>query len=666
VTSPVLGWAAVVLLVPALVLAAGPVPKFYVVLLPLALVAMATPPGVAMLAAACCSVALGLLASQGAGPASTAADLADLQRFVGGSAVVVLLVSLLGRAMRQAVASQRETGALLSASLDATQEPFAVLRGAGQDGWTVEFLNTAAARALGRSDRDAAAGCALDDVFPGPAAGWLAPRLAEVAASGDALHLPEVETALPGEERPRIHDVFLGPSGPRRVVVSWRDVTDLHRARWDLEAAHDRARHEATHDALTGLPNRTLLLDRLEVALHRADRDGAAVAVMFCDLDRFKHVNDVHGHAAGDVLLAAVADRLARSVRSGDTVARLSGDEFVVVLAGIGGGWSPGAFYDKLRAAVEDPVDVGTALVRPRLSAGMAVSHPGCSDPGSLLRDADTAMYASKRDGGARLTLFDDGVRVRMLEDLTDEQELRDAADMGQLRLHYQPVVDLGLDRVVGHEALLRWEHPRRGLLGPQVFLPLAERSGAIDGIGEWVLRQALADLPTLEGAPYSWVAVNVSPVQLEDDTFLLRLRAALAATGADPRRLVLEITESARLDARGSVRGVLEQVRALGVGIALDDFGVGHARFSHLEHLPLTTVKLDRSLLEGERTARKLSLLTQLAAMADAVGAVCVMEGIETAEQRELCLEVGIARGQGFLLGRPEPLAAAPTHAPR
>ncbi len=427
----------------------------------------------------------------------------------------------------------------------------------------------------------------------------------------------------------------------------------LARSRSEAEA-----RRRALHDPLTGLPNRELFRDRLAGSLTRMRRGGAPPAVLLLDLDGFKVVNDSLGHHAGDELLRCIAPRLAEAVRAGDTVARLGGDEFVVLADGVQDEATAMLLAQRLEAAWREPVHIGESDLQVSASVGVAVATATC-DPDSLLRDADAAMYHAKRRGRGRFELFGAPLRAEALRRLALEQDLRRALEREQqLHLEYQPVIDFDTDTVVSYEALLRWTHPERGRIAPDEFIGIAEDSGLMLPMGRWVLRTACAEAQRWPAGV--GVGVNLSARQVADPDLCEHVRGALAATGLDPARLTLEITESTLMEEAEAPLRTLEDLRAMGVRLALDDFGTGYSSLSYLRRFALDTLKVDRSFVRDlESDPHATPLVEAVIAMASALGLAVVAEGIETEAQRSQLAALGCRYGQGYLLGRPMPAAA-------
>jgi diguanylate cyclase (GGDEF)-like protein/PAS domain S-box-containing protein len=439
-----------------------------------------------------------------------------------------------------------------------------------------------------------------------------------------------------------------------RLMAMLQDVTERKR----MEAALTR---QAFEDELTGLANRALFRDRLRHALGRRARNNADVAVLLLDLDGFKRVNDSLGHAAGDALLHAIAQRIAGTVRAGETVARLGGDEFAVVIEALAEGDDPMLLAERLLRVIARPVTVADREVVVGVSIGLAVAQPG-EDGDAVLRNADTAMYSAKQSGKHCVRRFDPSMHARALVWLEVEQDLRRAIANHEFTIHFQPLLRLESGVLRGFEALVRWNHPRRGLVPPCEFLPVAEETGLIVPIGRWVLAEACRQAqlwPAVGDVPLS-VSVNVAPRQLEHDAFVTDVHAALAASALPPGRLILEITESQIMRTPELAREKLQAVRDLGVRIAIDDFGTGYSSLSHLQFFPVDELKIDRTFVarlgDGEREA---SFVRTMVSLAQSLGVEVVAEGIELDAQRDFLNALGCETGQGFLFSRPMPAPA-------
>jgi len=442
---------------------------------------------------------------------------------------------------------------------------------------------------------------------------------------------------------------------PYQVVAVTRDVSE----RKDAET---RLAYQALHDTLTGLPNRALFEDRLEQALRRADRAAGGVAVLFVDLDRFKLINDSFGHAAGDRLLCDVAARLRGALRPADTIARFGGDELTVLCADVDGEAGARAVARRIARLFDEPfvVEDGEAFLQ--ASIGIALAGEGAR-PEDLIRDADAAMYRAKDGGRATVEVFDEAMRRDARERVATESALRRAIEREELCIHVQPVVGLGDPRIASFEALVRWEHPERGLVPPGDFIPLAEETGLVVPIGNWVVREVCRTLRRWEddlGVDHVQCSVNLSVRHLQQPDLVATVEAALAESGVPADRLVLEITESAVMENGSGTVETLAQLKALGVRLALDDFGTGYSSLAHLHRFPLDVLKIDRSftaaLGEDDQGA---SIAGAIVSLAQALGLVTVAEGIEDVTQARRLETLGCTFGQGFLFARPQPPAA-------
>jgi diguanylate cyclase (GGDEF)-like protein/PAS domain S-box-containing protein len=426
----------------------------------------------------------------------------------------------------------------------------------------------------------------------------------------------------------------------------------------------DQLTREARHDALTGLPNRLHFLERLTSALDTMREGGAPVAVLFIDLDRFKQVNDAHGHAAGDEVLVAVARRLSASLRPGDVLARLGGDEFAVLLPDIGEMATATAMIDQLQAAVETPITITAGEVSVGASVGLVLVDDPNGSPGAILQDADMAMYRAK-GGSSRYEVYTSALRENLLARMETEQSLSGAMDREEFTLAYQPVIDLATGTCAGAEALIRWNHPTRGLLLPRDFLPLAESTGRIVPIGEWVLRTAVHTAtswaPLRDGAGPR-ISVNFSAQQLAAPTLVADVEALLAATGIDPGRVYVEVLETHLLDDANIA--VLSSLKSLGVKVAIDDFGAGSSALLHLKRLPADAVKIDSRIVADlvEQPADRI-IVGKIVEMAHDLGMTVVAEGVEHDHQADLLRAAGCEHAQGFLWSPAVPLADFQPH---
>ena len=426
------------------------------------------------------------------------------------------------------------------------------------------------------------------------------------------------------------------------------------------KAAESRIEHLALHDALTGLPNRALLLDRLGHTLERARRAGIGAAIMALDLDGFKDVNDSFGHDAGDRLLCAVAERIAGLIRGSDTLARVGGDEFALVQGDIRGPEAAVSLARKVLTSLVVPFDLHGQEVHASASLGIALFPGDGHGPADLLRSADLALYRAKQEGRRRYQLFNRAMDAEAQTRRRVERELRSALERGELSLYYQPQLDLETDRFTAVEALVRWHHPKRGLVLPGEFVPVAEASGLIHHLGAWVLREACCQAQAWrEHGLTLAMGVNVSPAQLRHPDGLGAVDEALRVSGLDPRLLELEITEGLLVELSGGTTG--DQLAALanrGVQIAIDDFGTGYSSLAYLKRLPVQRIKIDRSFVRGIGTDPEDEAVVQaIVGLGHALGKKVVAEGVESAAQLAFLRQLGCDAAQGFLLSRPQPV---------
>ncbi|HEY0970322.1 MAG TPA: EAL domain-containing protein [Gemmatimonadales bacterium] len=456
---------------------------------------------------------------------------------------------------------------------------------------------------------------------------------------------------------------FLGLSFNSTAVSLGEMVEALHTHIDERQRIEAQLAHQAFHDPLTGLANRVRFRERVEHALQRAGRNCERVTVLFIDLDGFKRVNDSLGHAAGDHMLVQVTDRLLNATRGCDTVARLGGDEFAVLLENVRDTDDAVRVADRIINSLRSPLRLELAEVVVGASIGVARADAGgdvesvSARADALLRDADVAMYRAKAQGAGSYEIFAPHMHAVARERLALEAELRHAVESERLRLAYQPIVELRDGRVTGVEALARWDHPVRGQVTPDVFIPVAEESGLIIPLGRWVLREACRQaagwLPIV-GEGFT-VSVNVSGRQLQHPTLVHDVKDALASSGLPASALVLEITETALVQDAPSVTRRLGELKELGVRIAIDDFGTGYSSLGYLQRLPVDVLKIDRTFItnvggEGHDTALARTIL----ALGDTLSLRCVAEGIEDAHQHAHLRELGCELGQGFLFSRP------------
>ena len=426
-----------------------------------------------------------------------------------------------------------------------------------------------------------------------------------------------------------------------------------------MERKRAQLAHEALHDPLTALPNRTLFRDRCMQALSGIGRTTSGVGVLFVDLDAFKQVNDSLGHAAGDRLLVEAADRLRHSLRAGDTVSRFGGDEFTVLGATLDSRHDASQLAQRVSRALSTPFTVAGRELSLTCSIGISFTFDRSADPDSLIHDADLAMYRAKERGGACYEVFGQSLRARTVKRRELEAELRTALDEHQLRVAYQPQVELASGRMTGLEALVRWEHPERGTVAAGEFISVAEDTGMIHALGRWVLARACRDFAgwRATGAIEDDVkiAVNLSPRQLARGDVVDSTAAALAETGIPAALLCLEVTEGAVVSNGVRAGSVLKRLKSLGVSIAIDDFGVGYASLGYLERFPIDILKIDRSLVDGVASeTRKQRVVATVMALADTLDLEVIAEGIELPEDARELIALGCKCGQGFLYARP------------
>ncbi|MDQ6728073.1 MAG: EAL domain-containing protein [Actinomycetota bacterium] len=450
-----------------------------------------------------------------------------------------------------------------------------------------------------------------------------------------------------------------GREGGYRVCGFVRDLSERKRFEGQLAS-------QALHDRMTGLPNRVLLRDRVEHALARADRRGASVALFIADVDQFKVVNAELGHDGGDGLLVAVAERLADLLRPGDTVARMGGDEFALLCEDIGSYAEAVGIAGRILEAFEKPFRVKGVDLTVTASVGVAIGARDGTDAELLLRNADVAMYRAKDRGRDRFEVFEESMLAHASERFTVENDLRRAIVQGQLRLYYQPIVHLDTGVIAGFEALVRWQHPERGLLPPSEFIPSAEQSGLIVPLGRFVLAEACMEAATWQaaatGSDSLRVSVNVSARQLVQPGWSDEVAQVLAESGLRPRQLVLEITESVLMDDTDTTALRLEELRRLGVRIAIDDFGTGYSSLGYLRRLPVDILKIDKSFIDGVAEGPHESALARaVVKLASTLRLEAVAEGISSRRQLLHLRRLRCPYGQGYYFSRPLPPAALP-----
>jgi diguanylate cyclase (GGDEF)-like protein len=438
---------------------------------------------------------------------------------------------------------------------------------------------------------------------------------------------------------------------------------ELARANAGLQAeigerrlADQRVVHMAHHDALTGLPNRTLLADRVGQAIARAHRRGGKLAVLFLDLDRFKNVNDSLGHAIGDLLLTAVATRIQTCLREEDTAARLGGDEFIISLPDVADAAEAASVAGRILAELARPFAIGEHQLHADGSIGIALYPRDGVTAETLLRNADTAMYHAKESGRANYQFFNTQMTERVSHRLSMETELRRALERGEFVLHYQPLVNLPAARIEGAEALLRWPQSDRRVLPPAEFIPVAEETGLIIPLGEWVLLEACAQAQAWQArSPGLRIAVNLSARQFRQKDLIGMIERVLGETGLAPGLLELELTESMLMHHVEETVTILQRLNEMGVRLAIDDFGTGYSSLSYLKRFPLHTLKVDRSFVRDISTdPDDAAIVTAIVAMARSLGLNVIAEGVETEEQAAFLSSLACQQAQGFHFGHP------------
>ncbi len=438
----------------------------------------------------------------------------------------------------------------------------------------------------------------------------------------------------------------------------WLENSQLERSLAEVTRLKEQLKHQAFHDTLTGLANRELFTDRVEHAAARGERGSAAIAVLFLDLDDFKTINDSLGHEWGDELLSAFAERLRSCLRPADTAARLGGDEFAILLEGISGTRDAVAVAERISVALEKPFTLQGKEMSVGTSIGIALSTTGRDGASDLLRNADVAMYAAKSRGKNRYEIFQPSMHVAALERLELKEDLQRAIERRELVLHYQPIVELETQQITGAEALVRWNHPRRGLVSPADFIPLAEETGLIHPIGRWVLEESCRQV-RLWQARYPrreplFLSVNLSAKQIQNERLTEDVAGALQRSGMMPRTLILEITESMLLDRDVAMRRLAE-LRALGARVAVDDFGTGYSSLSYLNRFPIDILKVDKSFVREIGNAPEEEILAHaIIDLTRTLGLEAVAEGIEQRSQGDRLHELGCRFGQGYFFSAP------------
>jgi diguanylate cyclase (GGDEF)-like protein/PAS domain S-box-containing protein len=490
------------------------------------------------------------------------------------------------------------------------------------------------------------------DLFPTALADTIAEDDARALQSPDGLFLDVAPRQTEGSGERFVTSRRIGipdQTGETRYIINVvDDVTERRRA-------DEKIAHLAHYDALTELPNRVLFRKQIERELEKA-RQGGQFALLYVDIDEFKGINDSLGHHVGDELLKTVAARINDCIKQGDLIARLGGDEFAVIQTAIGSAADVVEFVTRIHHAIRQPCDCLGHHLSTDASIGIALAPLDGTDLDQLIKNADLAMYAAKAGGRRTHRFFEPEMDARAKARLTMEQDLRQAMADGGFELHYQPLLDLGSNKVTGCEALLRWRHPERGMVSPAEFIPVAEDTGLINELGNWVLRTACAEAATWPD--HIRIAVNVSPVQLKNETLALRIMGALAASGLQPGRLEIEITEAVLIRDDETALAILHQLRAIGVRIALDDFGTGFSSLSYLKRFPFDKIKIDRCFVSDIEVDGSSAIVQAVVNIAASRNMTTTAEGVETEAQRELLRQLGCTEMQGYLFSAPKPAA--------
>ncbi len=501
--------------------------------------------------------------------------------------------------------------------------------------------------------RDQVVGRTPFDLFPKAAADTIAAKDDKAMESADGLFLDEHLWESPGRGPHYITSRRIGIRNQLDEIQYLINVVDDVSER---RRAHDRIAHLAHYDALTELPNRTLFREQIERKLEKANQ-GERFALLYIDIDEFKHINDSLGHQVGDELLKTVAARLRSCIGEADLVARLGGDEFAVIQSGAGSANDVAEFVTRIHAAIRQPYDCLGHRLSTDASIGIALAPQDGTDLDQLIRNADLAMYGAKADGRRIHRFFEPAMAARAKARLAMERDLRQALVEGGFEVHYQPVVDLARDEVSGCEALLRWRHPQRGMVSPAEFIPVAEDTGLIVELGDWVLKTACAEAANWPN--HIRLAVNVSPVQLKSQTLVLRIASALASSGLAAHRLELEITEAVLIRDDETALAILHQLRDIGVRIALDDFGTGYSSLSYLKRFPFDKIKIDRCFVADIAEVDGSSAIVEAVVnIAVARNMTTTAEGVETQQQKQILRALGCTEMQGYLFSAAKPAA--------
>jgi diguanylate cyclase (GGDEF)-like protein len=445
----------------------------------------------------------------------------------------------------------------------------------------------------------------------------------------------------------RVFSIVRNPIVGGGWIATHEDITDRQRA-------EERIVHMARHDALTDLPNRMMLRERLDHELKRVKR-GECLAVLCLDLDHFKSVNDTLGHPIGDELLKVVAERLRRCTREPDTIARLGGDEFAIIMTGMERPTDAVALAKRIRDSITKPYHLDGHQIVADISIGISLAPMDATEPDQLLKNADMALYGAKGDGRGTYRFFETEMDAKMKTRRELEMDLRSALVNAEFELYYQPLVNLKTNEITAFEALVRWNHPTRGLVSPADFIPVAEETGLIIQLGEWVLRRACQE--TAQWPAHIKVAVNLSPSQLKSRNLTQLVVSALAESGMAANRLQLEITETVLMHNTFNTLATLHQLRKLGVQIAMDDFGTGYSSLSYLRSFPFDKIKIDRSFIQDlSNGAEPLAIVHAVAGLARSLNMISTAEGVETQQQLDTLQSVGCTEMQGYLFSHARP----------
>lgn len=477
-----------------------------------------------------------------------------------------------------------------------------------------------------------------------------------------AAHLRE-EAATSREREIRVSETIQAASDDHIIKLQQANAhlvvatIEAHKLAEQIEAAKVQLDHLVHHDVLTGLPNRILLQDRLIQAMESACRQGRQLAVMFMDLDQFKHINDSLGHAIGDKLLQSVAQRLMGCVRHSDTISRQGGDEFVVLLPYIENPESAGVCAQKMLATLALPHRIDQHELHISVSIGISIYPDDGQDAETQIKNADIAMYQAKENGRNNYKFFEQDMNARAVQRQSVEVSLRRALERQEFVLHYQPKINLQSGAIVGVEALIRWQHPEQGLLLPAQFVSIAEDCGLILPIGRWVLREACLQARSWQqaGLPPIIVAVNISALEFRDKDFLENIRAVIEKTGLEPRYLELELTESVLMQDAASTDSMLHALANFGVKLAIDDFGTGYSSLSYLKLFPINTLKIDQSFVNQMcSNLDDAAIVSAVTSMGKSLKLCVIAEGVESSEQSAFLLAQHCDEGQGYYFGRP------------